>query len=281
MGIENTNQPRPLSSIDTQHQWRRTLGAYTRIHLALLLCSRTQWRRAGALIEELATNNGHGLIPTLKTEPLNSLVWYVEGVIYQGLGESLNALRHFTSPNFYPQADYCQAPSNSTQRIQRDLTILATLNRILLERSLYGDEHRIAALIASIEPLCAASSNKHIRSALSFVRVCSQSQLNVIETKKHLEEALTIARDLSNTQLVNLSMNFLNWKFLRGMVGTQAEKGARAAVTTATNSGNQLWLSVSKGTLADSLELQGKLPESRAVREEAEQLARTSTPGFF
>ncbi|KAI9885494.1 MAG: imidazoleglycerol-phosphate dehydratase [Watsoniomyces obsoletus] len=277
---ENTNLPHSLSSIDTSHEWRRTLGAYIKIHLALLLCSRTQWKRASGIMEELTTHQNHGLPPT---EPLTTLTRYLEGVISQGLGDTSTALRSFTLSIFNPHLDFCQAPTTSTQRIQRDLTILATLNRILIERSIPGNESKITSLINTIEPLCMAiNSNKHLRSALSFIKVCSQgTQLSVIETKKHLEEALTMARDLSNTQLVSLSMSFLNWKFLRGMVGPQAEKGARAAVMTATNAGNQLWVSVSKGTLAESLELQGKVDEAKTVKEEAVELARICTPGFF
>ena len=212
---------------------------------------------------------------------LASLARYVAGVVYQGTGDLDAALEVFRGPTFDTTAKFCQEPNDSSQRTRRDLSILANLNVILILRGRrHKHDQNLSTLIVKTERLCAVSANRHIHSALNFIKACSQETDSMIVSKRYLEQALIIARQLSNLQLICIAMNFLNWKFLRGVVGEQAEKGARAAVNTASNSGNQMWVSVSKAMLADTLEVQGKLTEARTVRAQAKELAETISLGL-
>jgi hypothetical protein len=144
-------------------------------------------------------------------------------------------------------------------------------------------QQELRAIVARIEPLCAASGNKNLQAALHLVSACCSHFAGdgVLRTKRFLEQAMATARQLANAQLTCMTLNFLNWKFLRGAVGTQAEKGARAAVATAKQSGNAFWIGVSKAMLADTLEVQGRLAEAYATRAEAQRFANDAQPKAF
>lgn len=246
------------------------------MHLALSLCCRAQWARAKVLLEELQEVDGHATV--LDGEPLSSLVQYVTGVVHQGSGNFSGALSVFGGSAFDMQAKFCREPSDSTDQIRRDLTILAHLNSILiLHQQPNSGNVSIPALIASLDPLCGASSNRNIQAATNLIRACVADGETMIVTKRYLEQALPVARQMANTQLTCMALNLVGWKFLRGVISEQAEKGARAALSTAKNSNNRLWLSVSTGLLADTLEVQGKLAEAQATRAEAMRLAELAT----
>lgn len=254
------------------------LDGYARVHLALLLCCRAQWAPASTILEGLRSNGN--IFETRDAEPLASLVEYLGGVICQGTGKFNEALSIFRRAKFDVTADHYKDPSTASQRIQRDLAVLATLNTILIIRSQPDpDGATIQRLISNAEPFCASSSNRGIHSALNFIRASSQDSQSMLSTKKYLEQALTAARNLGNNHLVCMSLALLTWKFLRGVIGTQAEKGAKAALAQAKTTHNDLWISVCKGMFADTLEVQGKIGEARVVREEARQLAELALPG--
>lgn len=257
------------------------LDGYTRVHLALFHCYRAQWDAASQLLEELQSDRD--VFTEADMEPLPSLIQYLMGVIYQGSGKINAALSVFQGPAFDPNADFCREPSNSSQRTQRDLVILATLNTILIVRcnqSKYKDLD-VRHLISSIEPLCTpTSSHKAIQAALNFIRASSNDGQAILKTKEYIGQALTAAQSLENTQLKCMTLALVSGKFLRGVVGEQAEKGARAALMQANKTHNNLWISVTQAMYADALEVQGKMAEARAMKEEASRLTESIMPGI-
>ena len=56
-------------------------------------------------------------------------------------------------------------------------------------------------------------------------------------------------------------------------MGEQAEKSARACLNVANKTGDRLWMSVAEGTLAETLDVQGRGQEAEAVREEGRVIA--------
>lgn len=62
-------------------------------------------------------------------------------------------------------------------------------------------------------------------------------------------------------------LNFMSWKFFRGVVGHQAERSARASQNLAHQCMNGLWISVSAGLLADTLEVAGRNDEAERARQ--------------
>lgn len=255
------------------------LDGYIRVHLALFYCYQAQWDAAAELLKELQINGD--AFAAADMEPLPSLIQYLAGVIYQGTGRINAALSVFQGPAFDITADFCRDPSNSSQRLQRDLAILATLNTILIVRNQPNQaDLDVGQLISSIEPLCTSSSNKAIKVALNFIRASSNDGQAILKTKEYIGQALTGAQSLENTQLVCMTLALVNGKFLRGVIGEQAEKGAKAALTQAKLTHNNLWVSVTQGMYADALEVQGKMAEARASREEARRLSESVLPAM-
>lgn len=68
-------------------------------------------------------------------------------------------------------------------------------------------------------------------------------------------------------------LNFMSWKFFRGVVGDQAEKSARASQTLAQKCMDGLWTSVSAGVLGDTLEAAGRIEEAKKARQSGEMTA--------
>ncbi len=157
---------------------------------------------------------------------------------------------------------------------RRDLSILAALNRILILRDPSHPRHSdLDPLLASLEPLCTTHINKNIVSAYYLVRATAHLTDPIIKTKQYLQHALQAAKVVANTQLTGITLNFMSWKFFRGVVGDQAENSARASQKLAKKSGDNLWISVADGLLAESLEVQGKTAEAEGVGREGREIA--------
>jgi hypothetical protein len=70
-----------------------------------------------------------------------------------------------------------------------------------------------------------------------------------------------------------MTLNFMSWKFFKGVVGEQAEKSARASQTLAAKGRDVLWGSVAAGVLGDTLEVGGRREEAEKVRGEGLRIA--------
>ncbi|KAI9793368.1 MAG: hypothetical protein M1816_000260 [Peltula sp. TS41687] len=280
--IEDDGRTCSFSSACSSLSWRKMLDGYVRVHLALFHCYRAQWDVAGKYLDELQSEGN--FFAAAEMEPLPSLIQYLAGVIHQGSGRLNAAVSVFRGASFDLSAESCTAPRNSAQRTQRDIAILGTLNTILIVR---GDDHHrseyndldVGQLTSSVESLCTSSSNKAIRLAMNFIRASSKDGGQaVLKPKEHIKHALQGAQSLENTQLICMTLALVNGKFFRGVIGDQAEKGAKAALNQAKLSQNKLWISVTKGMYADTLEVQGKMNEARAAREDAVRLTEAIFP---
>lgn len=239
------------------------------LHLCFALCARTDWESALASIEAL--KEAVKRITVGDTELLNTLTLYITGVIHQSTGNLPSALSVFQCPALTLQ------PSNKTPhpyQTRHDLSVLATLNTILILREPTQPKHpQLDTLLSAVEPHCIAHSDKNIVSAYYLVRATAHPNDPIIKTKQYLQHALQAAKVVANNQLTCITLNFMSWKFFRGVVGDQAENSARASQKLAKKSGDSLWISVADGLLADTLEVQGKHVEAEAARKEATVVA--------
>ncbi|KAI9768449.1 MAG: hypothetical protein M1840_004858 [Geoglossum simile] len=271
-----------LSTIATRLAWRKTLVSYIRLHLAFALCVRTDWDSAITSLKELEQWND-SFSPNPAPGMLPLLAGYLEGVIYQGTGNLTRALSIFQSPQFIVLNDPPFDTKNNTNRAshdpKRDLSILASLNSILILRGLpEPDQDFINEMLSRVEPFCLSHSDQNIKAAYYFVKAIYCASDPLIKSKQFLQLALKTAKGIANNQLTLITLNFMSWKFFRGVVGEQAEKSSRASLRLAKKGMDGLWTSVAEGMLADSLEVQGKMEEARAMREEAMKSAETIVP---
>lgn len=246
------------------------------VHLAFVLCTRTDWQTAKrhlTAVRHLAKSLGDPI-----PEPLNALIYYLLATIKQGTGYLATALEIYQRPEFdLPE------PSEKHQLLgpSNDLALLATLNTILILRDPSQPlHHNLNPLIAQVQPFCDSHPNRNIRSAFNLIRATAHPDEAIIRTKQYLQASLQLAQSVANNEITGITLNFMSFRFFRGVVGDQAEKSAKAGHTLAKKSKNSLWMSVSEAMLADTFEVQGKMEEAARMRAAALDLAADIVPAL-
>ena len=234
------------------------MTCYMRLYLAFMLCARTSWLAAKEQQAKIEASVGSMVNPP---EPILLLTVYLEAVIYQGIGNLTKALSLYRNPILS-----LPAPSEQRSRSQMslDVSILSTLNTILIIRSpSHPQNHLVSSLVSNLELLCLQNQNHQIRSAYHLVVAPTSSQ-----TILHpMQSALQASKQTDNKHLMCMVLNFMSWKFFRGALGEQAERSALASQNLAQQCMNGLWMSVSAGLLADTLEVAGRNEEAGKARQ--------------
>ena len=257
---ENSKVPNSITLASSQQNWRVQMACYMRLYLAFTLCARTSWSAAKeqqAKIEDSVRS----MVNT--PDPLLLLTVYLEAVIYQGTGNLTKALSLY-------QSSVLSLPAPPEQRsrsqMSLDISILSTLNTILIIRSpSHPQNHLAPSLVSKLELLCLQNHNHQISSAYHLVAATTSSG-TILRTKQYLQSALQASKQTDNKHLMCMVLNFMSWKFFRGAVGEQAERSARASQNLAQQCMNGLWISVSAGLLGDTLEVAGRNEEAERAR---------------
>lgn len=259
---ENGNIPKSITLASSQQTWREHITCYMRLHLAFTLCARTSWSAANTQQSELMEL----LLPMSHVpEPLLLLTAYLEGVIYQGSGILGEAVESFSSERL--SIDRYRKTMHPSH-MHLDISLLSALNTLMIIRSPNHPLHHTAStILARIEHLCLRNSNLQIQAAYHLVAATTSSASTILLTKQSLQSALQSAKQSDNKQIMCIVLNFMSWKFFRGVVGEQAEKSARASQTLAQKCMDGLWMSVSAGVLGDTLEAAGRIEEAKSARE--------------
>ena len=232
-----------------------------RVYLAFTLCARTSWSAAKEQQAKLEASVGSMVNAP---EPLLLLTVYLEAVIYHGLGRLTEALELYQSSILALPASLEQ---RSRSQMSLDISILSTLNMILILRSPSHPQNcLVPSLVSQLELLCLQNRNHQIGSAYHLV-AATTSPDTILLTKHSLQSALQAAKQTDNKHLMCMVLNFMSWKFFRGVVGEQAERSARASQNLAQQCMNGLWMSVSAGLLGDTLEVAGRNEEAERARQ--------------
>ncbi|KAI9677651.1 MAG: hypothetical protein M1817_006606 [Caeruleum heppii] len=280
MARENAHDPdaesQSLAYATSRLEWRSTVRCYMRVHLAFAYCARTEWQLGRTSLERLQYDTERP--STTGSDALKLLVLYLRGVIHQGTGNVDGALSVFQDPALALPGPGPRS-GGSSHSLQRNLAILACLNSILLLRN-SSSRHpgSIEGLLSAVEPLCLTHPHLDIRSAFSLIKAASHPTDPMIKKKGYIQNGLSGAQLAGNVQLTCLALIIVSWKFFRGVVGEQAEKSAKAALNQASKAEDRLWMCVAQEMKADCYEVQGKMEESRGMREEAQRLAAQLAP---
>lgn len=269
----------PLSSLMDRMTWRKVLECQLLLEKAFLLCARSEWEKARTVLDEIKTISSklQGQFPL----DFQYLSRYLDGTIYQGTGDLKKALTIFLS-NDLALPTNCNKTSQNN--IPRDVALLAAINTILMIRSPSHPSHQILpSILSAIDPYLSVSPNKHLLASRSLLisnlptsthhLLTTENLSSTLLIKKHLSNALNIAKTIGNAQITAMTLSVMSAKFFKGVVGDQAEKSARAGQNMAYKSGMKLWMSVSNGMLAETLERQGKREEAGRVKVQGVRLA--------
>lgn len=257
---ENNKVPKSITLACSQRIWRKFTTCYMRLHLAFTLCARTSWSAAKEQLNKIEASLGS----TVSTpEPLLLLTVYLRAVICQAIGNLTEAL-HIYQSSILPLPTPSEQGSRS--QISLDISILSALNTVLIIRSpFHPQNHLVTSLVSDLKPLCLQNQNQQIHSAYHLVAATSLSQ-PVLTTKQSLQSALRAAQNTENKHITCMVLNFMSAKFFRGVVGVQAESSAKASQSLAHQCMNGLWISVSAGLMAHTLEVAGRNEDAARAR---------------
>lgn len=268
--VKTDSALQPISSVASRYSWRQTLKCFFQLHLVFALCTRTVWKQGQEHFKQLEEDAA--LIPS-KPELLDLLIQYLDGIINQGIGQLDNALSIFQRPCFsLPAKSVTSSPPTHI-----DLAILSTFNSILIVRSPSHPSYSLLpTLLLSLEQhLPRINSTKPLLSAYNIILATSSHPApTIVKTKQYLQLSLQAAKAVSNNQLMCITLNFMSYKFFKGVVGEQAEKSARASENLARKGMDGLWKSVSAGVLGDTLEMVGRVEEAEKIRDRGREIAR-------
>ena len=263
------------TSNNLEQTWRQPLRCQAQVSLVFALCGRSAW---GEAKKELATlKDMQQADPESTSEsPLQAFILYLDGMICQGTGDSLNALSIYSHPLLSISPPPRESSTTTNPSTTHDLSLLAALNIILIiHLPTHPQNSRLPSLLTSLASLSPSTSqSRNLRAAHYLILSLAANTSNeLLKTKENLSKVLTEAKVTANNQLMCIALNFMTEKFFKGMMGEQALKSARTAVNMARRQKNDLWTSVADGLLAESLEVQGMGKEAVTVREEARVIA--------
>ena len=261
-----------LSVISEQTQREQTI-CYMRLHLAFRLCARTAWSAAKEQYSFIQISlKAMAALSKPLPETLQILPAYLEAVIRQGTGDLDRALSIY-------QSDTCSisAYRKKAHPSQLHLSVVLTsaLNTLLIIRTPTHPKHdELSPLVSFLEHLCIRSPNRQIQSAYQVITGTAPSSSSILTAKSALSSALEMAQKFGDHHLMCVVLNLMAWKFFRGVINPQSERAARASEKMAQKCMDNLWISVSAGLLADTLELEGNIEEARTTRENGHAVAR-------
>jgi hypothetical protein len=261
-----------------EFRWRESIVAYLHIYMVFCYATSTEWAAAKSHLKLLGKTLHDLDEPT--GSPLSLLHTYVSGMCLQGSGNLDGALEMYRHPGLQV-VEKVGSSTSPEQQLQRDLSILASLNSIwILQDGISFDPAQNAVMIANLEPLCTGHPTRDVQIAFNIVRatVTTNPPTPTIKTKGFLGQALEAAKTTSNKQFLAITLSVMCTKFFVGVVGDQAEKAGKAALAQSTKARNNLWMSVSSDMLADNLETQGKVEEARDYKTKAYLLAAKALP---
>ena len=247
---------------------------HMRLHQAFALCARSQWLAAKE--QQSAIHDSLKIISASLDpvpESLLLLTAYLGAVLLQGTGYTNEALYEYQSESLSIQS--CRKIQHPSQ-LRLDISLLSALNTLLIIQSPghpKGDQMK--SLLSLIEHLCLRNPNRQIQSAYHLVKTSTNSSATILVTKQALQSALQTAKKSDNKQVMCMVLNFMSWKFFRGVVGDQAEKSARVSQRLAQQCMDILWTSVAAGVLGDTLEAAGRIEEAKKARQSGETTANT------
>ena len=231
------------------------------ILLVFTYCIRSEWPAARKMLEDATQAR-----PQTTSNATRQILMYLDGVLKQAAGNELAALACYQHPELI-------LPPSTAKLTGPDLDyrMLSALNSIPILRQSESTRAEAEALLDRIEPLCVQHPNRSMIATSNVLRATAGG-LQIIKIKAYLQVALKAANNPKNPQLLAITMSLMTSSFFHMIVGDQAEKSARVAVTLSQRAKNPMWTAVANGMLSRTLELCGKNEEAVIVKHTAENI---------
>lgn len=226
-----------------------------------MACRAEDFTQATQALDHLRKRIGRS--PFKDDESYTLYTSYLSAVLAQCTG-SLNqaaatySLRLFSLPN-----------PGTPQDMKTTLSILATLNHLLLLRSNPDPQWLTDPLTSQLEPLLNTHPNVQLETAFRLLLALTKNtdSISVNRQKTLLSNASTKAQQLHNYQLITICLCYVSERFFSEAVGEQAVKSVRAARNVARKEGRGvLWRAVACGLCERVFERNGLVEDAAEVR---------------
>ncbi|KAK5118621.1 hypothetical protein LTR85_008086 [Meristemomyces frigidus] len=258
-----------LAASISRIEWQTSTSITFRLQLVIAYCGRAEW--TPALQELLELRDDLADIGEEVDVTNKAAMAYLEAVCKQGLGDLEAAL------TLYSSSELTFQPGSKDINALRDTQALATLNSILIMRSM-SQEQQADALHTTIESYCLTHSNKALIAAYYIVKATAEANHAIIKRKQYLQSAVQAAQAVRNQQLLCVILNNMTDMFFHGIVGEQAMKSAGAGRTLALKTRNKLWEAVACKMFGETFELCGERNKAAAGQHEAQQAMQALSP---
>lgn len=237
------------------------------LQLCFLYCARGKYANARAYLDDVQ-KICEGVSEPLPLD-IRSQIKYLDGTIHHATGDLDRALAFYNDPDLKVSTSSSKLPHS---RVHFDICLLAAMNTVLIIRSPQHPHHtQLPERMGQLSALAPTSYSKHIQAAYNLILAASPD-VGQLQLKDYLSRSLNLAKEINNYQVTSITLGMMSWKWFRGVVGEQAEKGAMAMHAMAKKSGSGLWTSVADGMLSDTLERMGKVAQAESSDREGMDL---------
>lgn len=263
----------PLSLIQENYRKEKAMICYLYIFIIFRAIFTTDWKAAKDSLTGLQlaiAELGEDTEPTI-----DLLFTHLTAMYYQGTGAIEEAL-HLYQDEVFSLPDPDKFPQTPDHQVRRDISIVATMNSLLILNSLPNpDIQSNTALLDRLKPFCLSHPNVDIQTAYHILLtvITTSPPTSQLATKSYMRSALTGAKKRGNFHLVCITLNVMCTRFFVNIIGEQSIKSAMAAREQSLKSGNRVWMSAATGLLARSMEIEGKGEQAERMAREAVRLA--------
>lgn len=263
----------PLALVQETYRKERTMVCHLHVFMIFRAIFTTDWKAAKdslAGLQSAITELGQDAEPTMRL-----LYTHLTAMYHQGTGAIEEAL-HLYRDDVFSLPDPTYVPQTPDAQVCRDISIIATMNSLLILNSLPSpDIQANTETLERLKPFCLSHPNIDIQTAYHILLtvITTSPPTSQLATKSYMRSALTGAKKRGNFHLVCITLNVMCTRFFVNIIGEQSIKSAMAAREQSLKSGNRVWMSAASGLLARSMEIEGKDEEGRKMRQEAVRLA--------
>ena len=225
------------------------LQCYFLLQLCFLQCARGKLDSAQSSLKEVEKIQEQ----MSEQSPLDirSQVRYLQGAVHQASGNLNEALAAYQHPDLALSSTSMKTPHGRTHF---NICILSVLNTVVIIRN---PRHRLHSQLGDklnwLSSVVPASNSKNTTAAYNLM-LAVLPDFTHLQVKQYLSRSLDISKEVSNHQIMSITLGTMSWKWFQGVVGDQALKGSLAFHAEAKKSGNPMWVSVADGILSDTFD---------------------------
>ena len=254
-----------------QRSWILALDWHIRFALGVSTCSLEDTAAAERALKTLQKRTGK--VP-FNNDTYARLNAFLSGMVDQSKGSLDSALTTYSSRLLCLPDNVANYTDFNT-----DITILATMNRLLILQDPTHPDHFLASvLFSTLEPFCSTHPNVFISGVFKILRSLVSLDNSIDRQKTLTFNAMETAKQLRNDKLMALCLINMTHRFFADAIGEKAVKSVRAARQIANRSKSVLWRTVALGLCINTFQRNGLVQDAQGCVQALEGLRERLPP---